>query len=127
MNLVSFNPKIMYRAIAPKAAAGILATQLAAILPNTLKSTEAVPPAKPTPTTEPIKVCVVDIGTAKNGMEKIRTVVAAPNSAAKPRVGVMWVIFLPTVTITLAPQVITPSVMPALPKRINQVGIAASD
>ena len=92
-----------------------------------MKSTEAAPPARPTPTTDPINVCVVEIGTARKGMENIRTVVAAPNSAANPRVGVMCVIFLPTVTMTLAPQVITPRVIPALPKRINQVGIGASD
>ena len=73
------------------------------------------------------RVCVVEIGTAKKGIEKIRTVVAAPNSAANPRVGVMCVIFFPTVTITLAPHVITPKVIPALPNKINHVGIGASD
>ena len=41
------------------------------------------------PNADRLKLCVVDIGTAKKGIEKIRTVVAAPNSAAKPRVGVI--------------------------------------
>ena len=70
-------------------AAGMLATQLAAILPKTLKSTDAVPLASPTPTTEPTRVCVVEMGTAKKGMENKRTMVAAANWAANPRVGVM--------------------------------------
>ena len=79
MKRVSLSPNIAYRIIAPKPAAGMLATQLAAILPNTRKSTDEAPPASPTPTTDPTRVCVVEIGIAKNGMEKIRTVVAAAN------------------------------------------------
>ncbi len=79
MKRVSLSPNIAYKTIAPMPAAGILATQLAAILPKTRKSTEEAPPASPTPTTDPTSVCVVDIGIAKNGIEKISTVVAAAN------------------------------------------------
>ena len=79
MKRVSLSPNMAYRIIAPKPAAGMLATQLAAILPNTRKSTDDAPPASPTPTTDPTSVCVVEIGMAKNGMENIRTVVAAAN------------------------------------------------
>ena len=50
----------------PKPAAGRLATQEANILPKTLKSTAFAPPANPTPTTAPTRVCVVETGTAKN-------------------------------------------------------------
>ena len=58
-------------------------------------------------------------------MENIRIVVAAPNSAAKPRVGVMSVILEPMVSITLHPQVITPIAIPALPSKISQRGMSA--
>ena len=58
-------------------------------------------------------------------MEKIRMVVAAPNSAAKPLVGVMSVILCPMVSMTLQPQVITPIAIPALPSRTNQTGTSA--
>ncbi len=59
-------------------------------------------------------------------MEKIRIVVAAPNSAANPRVGVISVIFLPIVSMTRHPQVITPIAIPAEPSNTNQSGIGAS-
>ena len=122
----SLPPDATKRTIAPNAATGTLATHDAAIFPNTLKSTALAPPARPTPTTAPTSVCVVETGTAKNGIEKISIVVAAPNSAAKPRVGVISVIFLPIVSITLQPQVITPIAMPAEPSKINHRGIGAS-
>ena len=55
----------------------------------------------------------------------MRIVVAAPNSAAKPRVGVMSVIFFPIVSMTLQPHVITPIAIPAEPRRTSQRGISA--
>ena len=58
-------------------------------------------------------------------MEKARMVVAAPNSAANPRVGVMSVILLPMVSITRHPHVTTPMAMPALPMRMSQSGMSA--
>ena len=83
------------------------------------------PPANPTPTTAPTNVCVVETGTAKNGIEKIIIVVAAPNSAANPLVGVISVIFFPIVSITLHPQVNTPTAIPAEPSNTNHNGIGA--
>ena len=50
---------------------------------------------KPTPSTAPTSVCVVEIG--RPVPDAITTVAAAPSSAAKPRLGVSSVIFLPTV------------------------------
>ena len=55
----------------------------------------------------------------------MRIVVAAPNSAAKPRVGVMSVIFFPIVSMTLQPHVITPIAIPAEPRRTSQRGMSA--
>ena len=49
-------------------------------------------------------------------------VVAAPNSAAKPRVGVISVIFVPIVSITLHPHVITPIAIPAEPSKTSHNG-----
>ena len=118
-------PDATNKTTAPKAAAGTLATQEAAIFPNTRKSTAFAPPARPTPTTAPTKVCVVETGTARKGIEKTRMVVAAPNSAAKPRVGVMSVIFFPMVSITRQPHVRTPTAIPAEPSSTNQSGISA--
>ena len=94
-------------------------------MPNTRKSTALAPPASPTPTTAPTKVWVVETGTARNGIEKIIIVVAAPNSAANPLVGVISVIFLPIVSITLHPQVITPIAIPAEPSKTSHNGIGA--
>ena len=51
-------------------AAGMLATQLAAIFPKTPKSTDEVPLASPTPTTEPTRVWVVEMGTARKKPRK---------------------------------------------------------
>ena len=118
-------PEATNSTMAPKAAAGTLATQEAAIFPKTRKSTAFAPPANPTPTTAPTRVCVVETGTAKNGIENTRIVVAAPNSAAKPRVGVMSVIFFPMVSMTRHPHVMTPIAIPAVPNRMSQSGISA--
>ena len=68
---------------------------------------------------------MVETGTARKGIEKIRTVVAAPNVAANPRVGVMSVILLPMVSITLHPQVTTPTAIPMLPRSTSHVGTGA--
>ena len=68
------------------------------MLPTTRRSTAPMPRAKPTPRTAPTSVCVVEMGMP---MREARTiVVAAAISAAKPRLGVSSVIFLPTVSIT---------------------------
>jgi len=53
----------------------------------------AIPLAKPTPITDPTMVCVVETG--RPSFENMRTVEAVANSAAKPRLGVISVIFLP--------------------------------
>ena len=108
-------------------AAGMLATQLAAIFPKTPKSTEEVPLASPTPTTDPTRVWVVEMGTARKGRENKRTTVAAANWAANPRVGVMWVIFSPIVFITRWPQVAMPMTIPTLPSNTSHSGTSASE
>ena len=118
-------PEATNSTIAPNAAAGTLATHEAAIFPKTRKSTAFAPPARPTPTTAPTRVWVVETGTAKNGIENTRMVVAAPNSAANPRVGVISVIFFPMVSITLHPHVMTPMAIPAEPRRMSQSGMSA--
>ena len=61
-------------------------------------SAAPIPRAMPTPSTPPTSVCVVDTGMPRREARTI--VVAAANSAAKPRLGVSSVIFLPTVSIT---------------------------
>ena len=58
-----------------------------------------IPLANPTPTTDPTNVWVVEIGIPI--LEQNSTVVAQPNSAQNPLLGVMSVILLPTVSITL--------------------------
>lgn len=61
----------------------------------------AIPLAKPIPITDPTIVWVVEMGSPN--LEKTSTVVAVENSAEKPRVGVISVIFLPIVSMTLYP------------------------
>ena len=122
IRLIAVLPIATYRVTAPNPAAGRLATHEAKIFPNTLKSTFLAPPARPTPTTAPTNVWVVDTGTARNGIENTRIVVAAPNSAANPRVGVISVILWPIVSITLQPHVTTPIAIPAEPSSTNQSG-----
>ena len=68
------------------APAGRVTTQDTTILRTTPMLIAAIPRAIPTPNTAPTKVCVVEIG--KPVLEAITTVVAAANSAAKPRLGV---------------------------------------
>ena len=63
------------------------------ILRITRRLRVAIPLAKPTPMTDPTIVCVVEMGSPN--LEKTSTVVAVENSAAKPLVGVISVIFLP--------------------------------
>ena len=81
------------------APAGRVITHEVNILPTMRKLSAAIPLAKPTPRTAPTNVCVVEIG---RPMPEARTTVhEAPSSAAKPRLGVSSVIFLPIVAITL--------------------------
>ena len=69
------------------------------ILPTTLAFTAEIPLARPTPSTAPTNVWVVEMG--RPVPDAKTTVVAAASSAAKPLLGVNSVIFLPTVSITL--------------------------
>lgn len=72
--------------MARKAPAGRVTTQEIKIVLITFRFIAAIPLAKPTPSTAPTKVWVVDIGIPV--AEAITTVVPAANSAAKPRLGV---------------------------------------
>ena len=86
----------MIERIAP---AGKVITHEVNILPTIRRLSAAIPRAKPTPNTAPTSVCVVEIG--RPIPEAKTTVHEAPSSAAKPRLGVSSVIFLPIVAITL--------------------------
>src|SRR3989338_8740045 len=80
-----------------------------------------IPRAIPTPKTAPTRAWGVETG--RPSFEAIKMVVAAPNSAAKPRVGVSSVIFLPIVSMTRQPHVDRPITMPAPPRAKSQEGI----
>ena len=63
--------------------------------PTVLRLSASTPRAKPTPSTAPTSVCVVEMG---NPVADANTTVdAAASSAAKPLLGVSSVIFLPIV------------------------------
>ena len=62
---------------------------------------EFKPLASPTPRTAPTSVWVVDTG--KASLDANTIVIAAPNSAAKPLVGVSSVIHFPIVSMTRHP------------------------
>ena len=83
------------------AAVGMVINHEVIILRITRRLRVAIPLAKPTPIIDPTMVWVVEIGMPN--LENISTVVAVENSAVKPRVGVISVIFLPIVSITLYP------------------------
>ena len=70
------------------------------MLPTTRILSAAMPRAKPTPSTAPTSVWVVDTGSPVN--EASTTVVAADSSAEKPRLGVSSVMRLPMVRMTFA-------------------------
>ena len=78
------------------------------------------PLARPMPSTEPTRQWVVETGSPS--LEAMRMVVAAPNSAQKPRVGVSAVIFFPMVSMTRQPQVARPTTIPKPPSASNQDG-----
>ena len=83
-----------------------------------------IPLAIPTPITAPTIVCVVEIGNPS--FENIKTVVAQPNSAENPLVGVISVTSSPTVFITLYPKSAVPSASEKLPKNKIHIGIKNS-
>ena len=72
------------------------------ILLMTLRFIADIPFANPTPIIVPIDTCVVETGIPNR--EQISTVVAVPNPAVNPLVGVIVVILFPTVSITRYPQ-----------------------
>jgi len=78
---------------------GMVITQDMKIRRMTFRSMAAKPRANPTPMTAPTSTSVVEMG--RPSFEQTSTVVAVPNSAAKPRVGVISVIFRPTASMTL--------------------------
>ena len=96
-----------------KAPAGNVMTQERKILLMTRILREAKPLAMPTPNTAPTKTWVVETG--KPVYDASTTVVAAANSAEKPRLGVYSVILLPIVFMTLKPNVASPKTIPPPP------------
>ena len=99
---------------------GMVITQERIISLSIPKFNAFIPLASPTPKTAPTRQWVVEIG--KPNLEASRIVVAAPNSAQNPRVGVSSVIFLPMVSMTLQPQVPSPITIPTPPKASSQDG-----
>lgn len=97
-----------------RAPAGMVTNQEVTISLNICMLIEVKPPAKPTPITAPTRVCVVEIGNPS--FEANRMVALAPNSAAKPRLGVKSVMPEPIVSITLHPHVASPITMKKPPK-----------
>ena len=89
------------------------------------KSIASSPLASPTPITAPTTVCDVEIG--RPSFDAISTVVAAPKSTEKPLVFVRLVILLPTVFITLFPQVIHPTAMPIPPRVSSHIGTSTCE
>src|SRR5690606_19778592 len=115
--------RIKKNTIAKPAPTGNVITQEIKMLRTTPKLSAAIPRAKPTPSTAPTNVCVVEIG--KPVPEAITTVQAADNSAAKPRPGDTWVIAVPTVLITRAPKIARPITIPTAPSgKIHQANCA---
>ena len=102
------------------ALAGKVMTQERAISRSILRLMARIPLARPTPKTAPTRQCVVEIGNPS--FEAIKIVVAAPNSAQKPRVGVSSVIFLPIVSMTRQPHVARPTTIPRPPNAKSQRG-----
>ncbi len=68
------------------------------MVPTTRRFSAPIPRARPTPSTAPTRVWVVEIG--RPMLEAPTTVVAVASSAAKPRLGVSSVMCLPMVAIT---------------------------
>ncbi len=79
-------------------AAGSEIIQAKKIFFSTSRFMAEIPRARPTPMILPTATCVVETGMPRR--EQRRTVVAVPNQAEKQLVGVMDVIFSPTVYIT---------------------------
>ena len=82
------------------------------MVPTTLRLSAPIPLAKPTPSTAPTSVCVVEMG--RPVPDAITTVVDAANKQAKPRLGVNSVMLLPTVAITFLPYIARPKTIPNL-------------
>ena len=81
------------------------------------------PRARPTPRTAPTRQWVVETG--RPSWVARRMVVAVPNSAQKPRVGVRAVIFLPMVSMTRHPHVASPRTIPTPPRARSHEGMGA--
>jgi len=90
---------------------------------SVVRFTALMPRARPTPSTAPTRVWVVEMGRPSFVARMI--VIAAPNSAQKPRVGVSWVILRPIVSITRHPQVASPTTMPIPPSASTHKGTGA--
>ncbi len=103
---------------------GIVAIQDKRISLRVLRLRARIPLANPTPSTDPTRAWVVEMG--RPIFDARRMVSPAPNSAQKPREGVSSVIFLPMVSMTLQPQVASPATMPVPPKMRSHKGTDAA-
>lgn len=83
------------------APAGRVISQDITMVPITRRLSAAMPRARPTPSTAPTRVWVVEIG--RPVPEASTTVEAAASVAAKPRDGVNSVMPVPTVAMTRRP------------------------
>lgn len=62
-----------------------------------------------TPMTAPVRHCVVDTG--RPSPEANKTVTAAPNSTANPRLGDIWVILFPMALMILYPEIVSQTIL----------------
>ncbi len=84
------------------------------------RSSVPMPRMIPTPTTEPTSTWVVETG--RPSLEQSKMVVAAPNCAQKPLIGVISVICFPMVSITRVPNAKSPPPTAKPPTRSIQKG-----
>ena len=105
------------------APAGMVIAQPAKMSRIVFRFNALSPRASPTPKTAPTSVCVVEIGSPIGNTEANKIVMAAANSAQKPRLGVSSVILSPTVLMTFHPHVANPITIPAPPRNSAQFGV----
>ena len=84
------------------------------IEPIMRKLSAEIPRARPTPSTAPTSVCVVEMGSPVP--EAMTTTVEAERLQQNPRLGVSSVIPAPTVAITLCPYMTRPATIPTAPR-----------
>ena len=114
-----------YDTAATKAAAGIVSIQAQTIRPATPHFTADNRRVAPTPTIDPVIVCVVETGVPV--IVTYASVIAAADSAQKPPTGFSFVIRVPIVRTMRQPPDNVPSAIAACADSTTAVGIAGRD